>query len=68
MNKRFKSRLKRVVAQQAKRPKETPLTEAESAPDWTHKCENCGATPILPITGMCGPCTFGEADAAGGNW
>lgn len=37
-------------------------------PDWTRKCENCGATPIVPITGLCGPCTFGEADTAGGNW
>ena len=39
-----------------------------SEPDWTGKCENCGASPIVPETGMCGPCTFGEADIAGGNW
>lgn len=31
-------------------------------------CEVCGASPVVPITGMCGPCTFGEADTAGGNW
>lgn len=37
-------------------------------PDWTKGCEVCGAKPILPVTGMCGPCTFGEADTAGGNW
>lgn len=37
-------------------------------PDYTKKCEVCGATPIVPETGMCGPCTFGEADTAGGNW
>lgn len=37
-------------------------------PDWTKQCEVCGATPIVPATGMCGPCTFGEADTAGGNW
>jgi hypothetical protein len=37
-------------------------------PDWTKKCENCDATPIVPMTGLCGPCTFGEADTAGGNW
>lgn len=37
-------------------------------PDWETKCDNCGATPILPDTGMCGPCTFGEAETAGGNW
>lgn len=37
-------------------------------PDYTKKCELCGATPIVPLTGMCGPCTFGEADTADGNW
>lgn len=38
------------------------------SPDWTRKCENCGETPVVPATGMCGPCTFGEAEAARGNW
>lgn len=38
------------------------------APDWTKKCIVCGAKPVVPVTGMCGPCTFGEADTAGGNW
>ncbi len=42
--------------------------DPESDPDWTGKCENCGESPILPSTGMCGPCTFGEAETAGGNW
>ena len=37
-------------------------------PDWTGKCENCEGTPIVPITGLCGPCTFGEAETIGGNW
>lgn len=37
-------------------------------PDWNGKCEVCGASPIVPETGMCGPCTFGEADTVGGNW
>lgn len=40
----------------------------ETEPDWTKKCENCGQTPIVPITGMCGPCTFGEADTIAGDW
>lgn len=40
----------------------------ETDPDWTGKCANCGASPIVPVTGLCGPCTFGEADTAGGNW
>ena len=37
-------------------------------PDWSRCCSVCGATPIVPLTGMCGPCTFGESDTAGGNW
>lgn len=42
---------------------------SESAiPDWTGQCEICGESPIVPQTGMCGPCTFGEADTLGGNW
>lgn len=49
-----------------------PSEEEESTkthePDWSKKCEVCGATPVHPQTGLCGPCTFGEADTAGGNW
>ena len=37
-------------------------------PDWTKKCEVCGADPIVPVTGMCGPCTWGEADTMNGEW
>jgi hypothetical protein len=40
----------------------------EFEPDWTKKCEVCGETPVVPKTGMCGPCTFGEAETVGGNW
>lgn len=32
------------------------------------KCVNCGATPSLPLTQLCGPCTFGDPATAGGNW
>ena len=39
-----------------------------NAPDWKGKCEVCGASPIVPMTGLCGPCTFGEAETANGNW
>ncbi|NLA69324.1 MAG: hypothetical protein GX856_13990 [Gammaproteobacteria bacterium] len=44
-----------------------PYTD-KTRPDWTRKCEVCGQTPIVPVTGLCGPCTFGEAETAGGNW
>ena len=37
-------------------------------PDWSGKCLACGATPTHPLTGLCGPCTFGEAETVGGNW
>jgi hypothetical protein len=42
--------------------------EEETEPDWSGKCEVCGQSPIVPATGMCGPCTFGEAETDGGNW
>ena len=42
--------------------------EKDLETDWTKKCENCGQTPIVPATGLCGPCTFGEAETMGGNW
>ena len=48
--------------------KEKETTKKDTAPDWTRQCEVCGASPVVPMTGMCGPCTFGEADNAGGNW
>ena len=38
------------------------------AADWTRRCQVCSATPVVNATGLCGPCTFGEADTAGGNW
>lgn len=47
-----------------KRSDESP----EMKPDWSGKCENCGASPVVPVTGMCGPCTFGDSSTAGGNW
>jgi len=40
----------------------------ETEPDWGGQCEVCGQSPIVPITGMCGPCTFGEAGTINGNW
>lgn len=54
----------------ARKPeKKRPIATAEQTePDYTKKCEVCGATPILPLTGMCGPCTFGESDTIDGNW
>lgn len=47
---------------------EHKCSDADTEPDWDTPCEVCGQTPTVPITGLCGPCTFGEADTAGGNW
>lgn len=48
-----------------------PTTEADSyKPNYDVKCCVCGATPIVTVvrngkvihtTGMCGPCSWGEA-------
>lgn len=45
-----------------------PLDPDSTEPNWEHECEVCGATPVVPATGLCGPCTFGEAETVGGNW
>ena len=44
------------------------LDDSLTDPDWEGTCENCGETPIVPITGLCGPCTWGDASTVGGNW
>jgi len=31
-------------------------------PDYEHECDVCGQSPILPVSGMCGACTWGEAE------
>lgn len=40
----------------------------EGEPDYGSTCDVCGAFPVVPATGMCGPCSFGEASTAGGDW
>lgn len=36
--------------------------------DWQSECMTCGETPTVHPTNLCGPCCFGEAATAGGNW
>lgn len=45
-----------------------PEKSRDAEPDWSRKCEVCGQSPVMPFSGMCGPCTTGEADTAFGNW
>lgn len=47
---------------------EDAMAAEETKPDWNGSCDVCGMSPIVPLTGLCGPCTFGDADTAGGNW
>lgn len=42
--------------------------EPAGKPDWSTKCSACDAVPIVPQTGLCGPCSFGDESTAGGNW
>jgi hypothetical protein len=46
----------------------TTLENEDTRPDWSTPCDNCGDIPTMTCTGLCGPCTFGEADTHGGNW
>jgi hypothetical protein len=59
------------VSGKKRKPREKAASskdEEDFTPDWTQDCEVCGARPVVPQTGMCGPCTFGEAETVGGNW
>ena len=46
----------------------SPDNEEAFACDWTRECEVCESTPVVNATGLCGPCTWGESETAGGNW
>lgn len=47
-------------------PESIPLDGFEKV--WDKECSVCGAIPVVKVTGMCGPCTWGEAETIGGNW
>ena len=44
--------------QPAKQPR---VSAADVEPDWTRKCDVCANPPVVPLTGLCEACTFGEA-------
>lgn len=45
-----------------------PVTPIDTEPNWSVACEVCAAKPTVGKIGLCGPCTWGEVCAAGGNW
>lgn len=44
------------------------MDDDETEPNWDTGCEVCGAFPTVGNLGLCGPCCFGEADTAEGDW
>jgi hypothetical protein len=52
----------------------TPAEQRERAAlnalrkNWSRRCDNCEQTPTVGKSGLCGPCYFGEADTANGEW
>jgi len=42
--------------------KDRPLGE-RLEPDFEATCEVCGSGPVVPGTGLCGPCCYGSAKA-----
>lgn len=52
----------------AKKKTSNARSVRDYAPDWQSPCENCGSKPTLPVSGLCGPCHWGTADAVGGGW
>lgn len=54
--------------QRNKGRKEASKADDDTVPNWKVKCEICDEVPTVGSTGLCGPCCFGEAETAGGNW
>lgn len=57
---------------QAQLAKHSPATRGaalkDGDKDWDSGCQVCGQKPTVHPTQLCGPCCFGEAETAGGNW
>jgi hypothetical protein len=59
-----------MASNKLKAQREPTAEENEQAfeKNWQKPCMNCGQKPTVGTTRLCGPCCFGEADTAGGNW
>ena len=56
------------MSKKSLRKKKSDVQLKDGDQDWKVKCSNCGQLPTVHPLGLCGPCCFGEADTAGGNW
>lgn len=50
------------------RRREVPDVAPTGGPNWVVPCSVCGCSPTVEGLGLCGPCCFGKASTAGGNW
>jgi len=42
--------------------------QKEFRPNYQESCDNCGQTPTVGNSGMCGCCYFGTHEAVNGGW
>ena len=56
------------VLREIRRRKQARKRLNDGDQDYTKKCIVCGALPTVHPTELCGPCCFGEAETADGNW
>lgn len=59
---------KRIKAAFSKAPATPKPKLGPGDANWERECGNCDASPVVECSGLCGPCHFGDADTAGGNW
>jgi hypothetical protein len=50
------------------RKEDRPERRPSMAHNYDAECMCCAATPTVGKSRMCGPCYFGDASTAGGNW
>ena len=63
-SKRSRNRRRREARDRAASTATLPST----VPNYGVRCSNGDAVPTVGNMALCGPCVFGEADTAGGNW
>jgi hypothetical protein len=49
-------------------PKSAVEKDGGMRKNWENACDNCDGLPTVGDSGLCGPCFFGEAKTAEGEW